>query len=321
MEIVLNVLILIFGFVCLIQGASFLVDGASELAHRYHISEVVIGLTIVAFGTSLPEIVVNMVSSFRGESEVVFANIIGSNILNVYMVMGLVGAIRPLYVQKTTALREIPFSILATVLVFVLINDQIFFNEFENELERWEGLLLLGAFVLFMAFAFSEAKEVREMIPAGKKTLSTPKMILFMVLGLGGVALGGHLTVDQAIYFAEYFGVSRKMVALLILSPGSALPELATSLVSAFKNRLDLAVGNIVGSCMFNLLLVLSLSSFVGALPYDHSLNFDLYFFFFGIFLFFVTLFTGRKLKINRVEGIILFLFFLAYIYFLFIRQ
>lgn len=321
MEIVIDGIILLVGFIFLIQGASFLVEGATAIAHKYKIPEIAIGLTIVALGTSLPEIVVNTISSSRGESEVVFANIIGSNIFNIYMVIGVVGVLRPLFVQRLTAIREIPFSILATILVFVLINDQIFFNQFDNQLSIWEGFVLLGVFAVFMIFAFSKGKELNEIIPTEKTKISTNKTILFIFLGLIGIAIGGHFVVDKAISFAEYFNVSRKMIALLILAPGSALPELTTSLVSAFKNRVDLAVGNIVGSCMFNLLLVLSLSSFLGELNYNHALNFDLYFFFFGIFLFFITLFTSKKLQITRIESLIFFLFFLAYIYFLFIRK
>lgn len=321
MEIVIDGVILLVGFIFLIQGASFLVEGATAIAHKYKIPEIAIGLTMVALGTSLPEIVVNTISSFRGESEVVFANIIGSNIFNIYMVIGVVGVLRPLFVQRLTAMREIPFSILATLLVFVLINDQIFFNQFDNQLSAWEGFVLLGVFIVFMVFAFSKRKELKEITPTEKTKISTHKTVLFIFLGLIGIAIGGHFVVDKAISFAEYFNVSRKMIALLILAPGSALPELTTSLVSAFKNRVDLAVGNIVGSCMFNLLLVLSLSSFLGELNYNHALNFDLYFFFFGIFLFFITLFTGKKLQITRIESLIFFLFFLAYIYFLFIRK
>ena len=321
MGIFLEGFILLLGFVFLIQGASFLVEGATALAHRYKVPEIAIGLTVVALGTSLPEIVVNTISSARGESEVVFANIIGSNIFNIYMVIGVMGILRPIYVKRMTAIREIPFSILATVLVFVVINDQIFFNRFDNTLSIWEGLILLGLFMVFMFFAFYEGKETPELVQTEQKKLGTKKMIFYILLGLVGVSIGGHFAVEKAIFFAEYFGVSRKMVALLILAPASALPELTTALVSAFKNKIDLAVGNIIGACMFNLLLVLSLSSFLGNLNYNHALNFDLYFFFFGIFLFFITLFTGQRLKITRIESLIFFFFFLAYIYFLFIRK
>ncbi len=321
MELVASIVILLVGFLALIQGAAFLVEGAAAVARRYKLPEIAIGLTVVSLGTSLPEIVINVISSARGENEVVFANVIGSNIFNVYLVMGLLGAIRPMFVQKSTAYREIPFSLLATVVVFVLLNDQIFFNQFENTLSQWDGLILLALFALFMGFAFLEGKDVSRLLPTAQQQMSDRKMVSFLLAGFIGVPLGGYLVVEQALSLAEQFAVSRKMIALLILAPGSALPELATSLVAVAKNRLDLAVGNIVGSCMFNLLLVLGISSFMGDLTYSHALNFDYYFFFFGVLLFFVTLFSGKRLRVTRFEGIVLFLFFLAYIYFLFIRR
>lgn len=321
MEILLNSLVLILGLVLLIKGAALLVEGAVSFAQYAQIPEIAIGLSLVALSTSLPEIVVSIISATRNESEVVFAGIIGSNIFNIYMVVGVMGLIRTIYVQKITALREIPFTLFSIILVFVLVNDQIFFNKIYNRLVRQEGLLLLGVFFIFIVLVFRKSKRTAALATQKEELLTKKKTAIYLILGLFGVGLGGHLAVEQVVNYTSYFVVSRKMVAILALSPALALPELTTALISSFKNRFDLAVGSIIGSCMFNLLLAFGISSTFTDLDYNHALNFDFYFFFFGVFLFFIGLFMGKKLRISRRQSAVFVLFLLAYIYFLFIRK
>jgi len=197
----------------------------------------------------------------------------------------------------------------------------MFFDARTNELVWYEGLILFGLFVVFMIYVFVSAKEMREVIHVEYKEMKVWKMLALMVGGIVALLLGGKLVVDKAVVLAEYFEVSKKMIALVILAPATSLPELATSVVATFKKRMDLAVGNIVGSNVFNVLLVLASSSFLGKLTYDYELNFDIYFYFFGTLLLFVSMFTGKVKKLARWESGIFFLFFMGYIYFLFVRR
>ena len=250
-------LLIIVGFVLLIKGADFLVNGASSLAKRYNVSDIAIGLTVVAMGTSAPELVVNIISGSGGHNDVVFGNIIGSNIFNMFLILGVSAVIYPLTVQKNALWKEVPYSLIATVVLFIMVNGVLLFGSEINELTALDGGILL---VMFCAFLFYVFKNMQRTGDVGAdleeiEMYGSLKTTMMIVLGMGGLAFGGQLIVENSIKIANSFGVSEKVIGLTILAAGTSLPELATTAVAAFHKKSDLAVGNIVGSNIFNILL------------------------------------------------------------------
>ncbi|MFY0685585.1 MAG: calcium/sodium antiporter [Cyclobacteriaceae bacterium] len=316
------------GFVLLIKGADFLVNGASSLAKRFNVSDIAIGLTVVAMGTSAPELVVNLiagteVSAEGGGNDVVFGNIIGSNIFNIFLILGVSSIIYPLTVQKNALWKEIPYSLLATFIFFILVNDVLFFDAENNQLNVVDGIILLVMFSLFLFYIFlnlqrnPDEEEQEDIVMFG-----SVKTTIMIVLGISGLVFGGQLIVENAVSIAEKFHVSQKLIGLTILAAGTSLPELATSAVAAFHKKSDLAVGNIVGSNIFNLLLVLGVTSVVHApLNFNPSLNVDLYLVMLGTFLLFIFMFTLNKYKLDRAEGALYLVGFCAYMYYLLVRM
>jgi len=276
-------LLVIVGFILLIKGADYLVDGASSLAKRFNVSDIAIGLTVVAMGTSAPELVVNIISGAvqdgdSGANEVVFGNIIGSNIFNIFLILGISAVIYPLTVERNALWKEVPYSLIATIVFFVLVNDVLFFEGEKNGLEISDGIILLVMFVLFLVYIFMNLSRNPEAEVEDIEIYGSVKTTVMIVAGIVGLVFGGNLIVDNAVTIAKFFNVSDKMIGLTILAAGTSLPELATSAVAAFNKKSDIAVGNIVGSNIFNLLLVLGTTSIVHApLVYTASLNTDLY--------------------------------------------
>lgn len=325
MEVLLNLLLVVVGFVLLIKGADFLVNGASSLAKRFNVSDIAIGLTVVAMGTSAPELVVNLIAgtevSSEGGNDVVFGNIIGSNIFNIFLILGISSIIYPLTVQRNALWKEIPYSLVATFVFFILVNDVLFFEAESNNLNVTDGIILLVMFSLFIIYIFMNLQrnpdgEIEDIQMYG--SLKTTVMIVF---GIAGLVFGGQMIVENAVSIAERFGVSEKLIGLTILAAGTSLPELATSAVAAFQKKSDLAVGNIVGSNIFNLLLVLGITSIVHSpLNFNPVLNVDLFLVMVGTFLLFIFMFTLNKYKLDRAEGVIYLIGFLAYSYYLFVR-
>lgn len=323
MEVAINIALIAVGFVLLIKGADFLVSGASSLAKRFNISDIAIGLTVVAMGTSAPELVVNIISGSSGHNEVVYGNIIGSNIFNMFLILGLAAVIYPITVQKNALWKEVPYSLLATIVFFVLVNDVMFLGSAQNELSLTDSFILLTMFVLFLLYIFLNMKNtgdvegVEDIVIFGN--LKTSIMVL---AGIGGLSIGGKVIVDNAVELAHQFNVSEKLIGLTILAAGTSLPELATTAVAAFQKKSDLAVGNIVGSNIFNLLLVLGLTGLTSApLVYDSILNVDIILIMIGTLMMFVFMFTGGKYKIDRAEGAIYLVGFVAYTFYLFTRM
>lgn len=323
MEVAINIALIAVGFVLLIKGADFLVSGASSLAKRFNISDIAIGLTVVAMGTSAPELVVNIISGSSGHNEVVYGNIIGSNIFNMFLILGLAAVIYPITVQKNALWKEVPYSLLATIVFFVLVNDVMFLGSAQNELSLTDSFILLAMFVLFLLYIFLNMKNtgdvegVEDIVIFGN--LKTSIMVL---AGIGGLSIGGKVIVDNAVELAHQFNVSEKLIGLTILAAGTSLPELATTAVAAFQKKSDLAVGNIVGSNIFNLLLVLGLTGLTSApLVYDSILNVDIILIMIGTLMMFVFMFTGGKYKIDRAEGAIYLVGFVAYTFYLFTRM
>ncbi|MEP4534865.1 MAG: calcium/sodium antiporter [Cyclobacteriaceae bacterium] len=323
MNVVINLLLIGVGFVLLIKGADFLVNGASSLAKRFNVSDIAIGLTIVAMGTSAPELVVNIISGSVSH-DVVFGNIIGSNVFNIFLILGVSAVIYPLTVQKNALWKEIPYSLLATIVFFILVNDTIFFNADSNSLSVSDAVILLVMFVLFLVYIFmnltrnpDEAESLEDIVIYGSM-----KTTIMIVLGIAGLIFGGKMIVDNAVEVAELFGVSEKLIGLTILAAGTSLPELATSAVAAYQKKSDLAIGNIVGSNIFNLLLVLGITGLIHSpLQYTAVLNIDMFTVMAGTFLLFVFMFTFNKHKVDRSEGVIYLIGFCVYMLFLFDRE
>jgi cation:H+ antiporter len=318
--------------VLLIKGADFLVNGASSLAKRFNVSDIAIGLTVVAMGTSAPELVVNIISGAvptEGANgvathDIVFGNIIGSNIFNIFLILGVSSVIYPLTVQKNALWKEIPYSLLATFVFFILVNDMLFFGSNANILSIFDSVILLVMFAIFLIYIFmnltrnpEESDLVEDIVIFG-----SVKTTVMIVLGIAGLIFGGKMIVDNAVEIATAFNVSEKLIGLTILAAGTSLPELATSAVAAFQKKSDLAVGNIVGSNIFNLLLVIGATGIVHTpLGFPDSLNLDLYFVMGGTFLLFLFMFTFAKYKLDRSEGVLYLLGFVIYMYVLFERE
>ncbi len=323
MEVAINVVLIVVGFVLLIKGADFLVSGASSLAKRFNISDIAIGLTVVAMGTSAPELVVNIISGSSGHNEVVYGNIIGSNIFNMFLILGLAAVIYPITVQKNALWKEVPYSLLATIVFFVLVNDVIFLDSAQNELSLTDSFILLVMFGLFLLYIFLNAKNTGEVDGVDDIVIyGNLKTSVMVLAGMGGLSVGGKVIVDNAVELAHMFNVSEKLIGLTILAAGTSLPELATTAVAAFQKKSDLAVGNIVGSNIFNLLLVLGLTGLTSApLVYDAVLNVDVILIMIGTLMMFVFMFTLDKYKIDRVEGAIYLVGFVGYTFYLFTRM
>ncbi len=324
MGIFVNLLLVAVGFVLLIKGADFLVNGASSLAKRFNISDIAIGLTVVAMGTSAPELVVNIISGGTENHDLVFGNIIGSNIFNIFLILGISSVIYPLTVQKNALWKEIPYSLLATFMFFILVNDQLFFERDTSSLSLWDGIILIGMFIGFLVYIFLNLQRNPDSDDGDEEIImfGSVKTTIMIMLGIAGLVFGGRMIVDNAVTIAEHYHVSKKLIGLTILAAGTSLPELATSAVAAFHKKSDLAVGNIVGSNIFNLLLVLGMTSIIHSpLNYTPDLNIDLYLVMIGTLLLFIFMFTFNKFKLDRSEGILYLLGFFAYTYFLFVRQ
>lgn len=307
---IISSLLIIVGFTSLIFGANWLVDGASSLAKKNNISDLVIGLTIVAFGTSAPELVVNSVASFNGLSDIVFGNIIGSNNFNLFIILGIAGLIYPITVQSSTAWREIPISLLATILLFVLANNLFIYQD--SEISRIDGAILLIAFLFFLYYVFSQLKqETIESVILEKK--SNYKIWGLIVFGITGLIIGGKLVVDNSIEVATDLGVSQKIIGLTIIAAGTSLPELVTSIVASLKKNSDIAIGNVIGSNIFNVLLILSISSFVNPIKYNSNFDQDILILIGGTVFLIIAMFTGKRKKIDRWEALLLLTFYLIY--------
>ena len=323
-----NFALVIVGFILLIKGADFLVNGASSLAKRFNVSDIAIGLTVVAMGTSAPELVVNIISGSNDLDKVIFGNIIGSNIFNIFLILGISAVIYPLTVQKNALWKEVPYSLFVAIMFFLMVNDNMVRGASENVLSRVDGYILIGFFLIFLIYIFLNLKrhpeeaEGEEIIIFG--SLKTTVMILF---GIAGLIFGGQLIVDNAVEIASAWGMGEELIGLTIIAAGTSLPELATSAVAAFQKKSDLAVGNIVGSNIFNLLLVLGTTAIVnGSLSYPvgpdffHGLNIDLSIMIIGTLMLFVFMFTLAKYKLDRAEGFVYLLCFVAYMYYIITR-
>jgi cation:H+ antiporter len=314
-------ILFIIGFVILIKGADMLVSGSSSIAKRLKISELVIGLTIVAFGTSAPELFVNISASLNGSSEIAIGNIIGSNIANILLILGVSATIKTLKVSSTTVWKEIPFSLLAVLVLGFLANDVLIDGANASFLSAIDGIILICFFIIFIYYIVEISKKSRTIDAEDDsneiKPMSPLKAVVFIVLGLAGLVLGGDWIVDGAIQISDSMGVSKSLVGLTVVAIGTSLPELATSVMATIKGKNDIAIGNVVGSNIFNVFWILGISSIIKPLPFQATSNVDILMAILSSFLLFLFLFIGQRHNIQRWQGVMFIMIYVFYIVYL----
>lgn len=314
MEILFSTLLLVVGFIFLIKGADWLVEGASALANRLGVSPFMIGLTVVAFGTSAPELVVNLISSWQGQTDLAIGNILGSNMANTLLILGAAALLSPLVISRQTVKREIPFSILATLVVLIVANDVLIDQFSFNIISRIDGLVMLILFIAFMYVSFSGTRGAIEedIKPNGK---SITEAHIYSLVGLAGLILGGKLVVDSAVDIARFFNFSEAFIGLTIVAVGTSLPELAATAVAAYRKQNDIAIGNVIGSNIFNLLWVLGLSAVIRPLPFSDTNNAVLITLIAVTLLLIFALKWNARHRIERTHGLIFILLYIVFIY------
>lgn len=325
MNVLLDLVLLLVGFVFLIKGADIFVEGSAAVAKRFNIPGVVIGLTIVAMGTSAPELAVSISAGLAGSNAIAISNVIGSNIFNLVVVLGVCAFMAPIAVEKGILKRDFPFSILATLLMAIFISDLVFTGKMREvdgvmqsgTIQRWEALILLGIFVIYLFITVRSALKNRE---KGEDIEALPmwKSLIFIVLGAAAIIGGGQLVVNSAKSIALTFGMSETLVGLTIVAIGTSLPELVTSIVASSKGQNGMAVGNVVGSNIFNLLMILGISCTLHPIAVTFESVIDILILFTANILIYVFCKTSGKL--NRKEGIIMVLGYVAYTAYAIIR-
>ena len=314
----LDILLFILGIALIIAGANYLTEGASVLARRFGVSPLVVGLTIVAFGTSSPELIVSLLSALKGNSDISMGNVVGSNIFNVLVIGGINALVTPITITRSTVRREIPLMILACLVLSVMALDRVFAGTgaTENILSRSEGIVLLCFFLIFLTYTFAIAKgdpSDPHTAPAPTKHYPLWLLVVFIIGGLGGLVLGGELFVDAASSIARTLGMSEGFIGLTIVAAGTSLPELATSVAAALKKEPEIAVGNIVGSNLFNIFFILGTTATVTPIHIGgvSTLDFTMMSFAALLLYVFAVLFGQRVIK--RAEGAVLVLCFVLY--------
>ena len=308
------IVFIIVGFVALVKGADWLVDGASAIAKQFGISDLIIGLTVVAFGTSMPEFVVNMVSVAQGSTDLAITNILGSNIINTFVILGLTALVYPIVSQKRARDFDIPLSIIAGVLVFTFVAIQLPFGETERGVGRMGGIVLLLMFCYFLYNTFLHSKEHPEEVEAEVKQIPMRRAIALILVGFIGLIVGGELIVKSAVDIATRMGVSEAVIGLTVVALGTSLPELATSVIAAAKHKSDIALGNVFGSNIFNVFFVLGTSATIRPLPAYDGIELDAWMAAIGSIVVWMAVKTNRERKIQRWTGALLLLIYGGYL-------
>ena len=306
-----QILFILIGFIMLIKGADFLVDGSSAIAKKLHISELIIGLTIVSIGTSMPELFVSTTSALEGYPDLSIGNIIGSNICNLLFILGLSAVIRPVKFQKQTKCLENPMSIILTFIFLIICNTN-------QDVSRFEGILLIGLFTLFLTYTIIMAKRnpqnvIIQLSDENAEKISIVKNTMLIILGIAILKLGGELVVENAKRVAVTLNISEKVIGLTIVALGTSLPELATSITASIKGESDIAIGNIVGSNIFNMLLIIGVSAIIKPITYNVTYNFQIAILFLGMIMITVFPFIKPKNKLSRLEGLACVLLYVFY--------
>lgn len=315
----IQILLILAGFVMLIKGADLLVDGSSAIAKKMRISEIVIGLTIVSIGTSMPELFVSTTSAIQGASDISIGNIIGSNICNLLLILGLSAVIHPVKFQKQTKLIENPMSIILTIIFFVICNAN-------QDVSRAEGAILIILFVAFLIYTIVMGKKsqddvILELSLEEAKKISVIKNVMLIILGIVALKIGGDLVVDNAKLVATALNVSEKIIGLTIVAIGTSLPELVTSVTAAIKGESDIAIGNIIGSNIFNMLLIIGTSAMIHPITYNITYNSQMMILFVAMILMSIFPFIRPKDELSRKNGLILVLLYVFYMIKLFFEK
>lgn len=311
----LQILILIAGLLLILFGANYLVDGSSSIAKKFGLSEFIIGLTIVGIGTSTPEMVVSFLSSFQGKADMAIGNIVGSNIFNTMLILGVTALISPLMITKSNLRKDIPLNIIVTVLLIVLGMNQTLFGFGENQLSRLDGAILLAVFAWYIWSSFKSDSADEE--DSQTKEYSVLISIILILGGLAGLIIGGKLFVNSATELAKMFGVSDKFIAITVMAAGTSMPELATCVVAALKGRGQLALGNVLGSNISNILLILGGAALINPLSFSGMTAFDLGAVLVSAIFILASAYLFKKKQLDRFEGTILILMEVAYMWYL----
>lgn len=317
----ITILTLLIGIVLVLVGADKLTDGATGLARRFNVTEMVIGLTVVAFGTSLPEFVTSFMSTLKGSSDLSIGNVVGSNIFNALAIIGCAALVCPITISKSTVHKDIPFAILSSLVLMVIMLDSFFDGAGAPDLlSRTDGLVMLGYFCVFMAYTFfmsrsQDADSVTSNTSEPVAQMSYLRIFLYIILGLAGLVFGGHLFVDAASKIAAAMGISESVIGLTIVAAGTSLPELATSIVAARKGSSAIAIGNVVGSNIFNILFILGLCATISPMPVGNISIVDLALLLISILL--LWFFSYSKMRVQRWEGVVLLIVYIAYVSYL----
>ncbi|MCB9203048.1 MAG: calcium/sodium antiporter [Flavobacteriales bacterium] len=305
---------LIVGFVILIYGADILIDGASSLAKNFNVPAIVIGLTVVAFGTSAPELAVNIFSSVEKKSDLVISNVLGSNIANICLILGVTSVIKSLQVNRNTTWLEIPFALLASLIVFFISSDVFLDHSDKDVISFSEGLILLSFFVIFVVYNIELSISSNEVSEEDFQQMSLGKSILWIVLGLIGLVYGGDFIVTGAVSIAKSIGISDRIIGLTIVSIGTSLPELAAGITAVRKGKIDIAIGNVVGSNIFNTFLVLGICALINPIKISSQIAFDISINILMSVLLFVFIVLENGERLSRSKGILLLLAYIIYI-------
>ena len=317
----IQIIIMLVGFVLLVKGADLLVDGASNIAKKFHIPEIVIGLTIVSVGTSMPELMVSLTSALEGHSDMSIGNVVGSNIANLLLILGICAIIKNLNFKKETKYFESPFALIVTILLFIFGNNCII--DGSGVIGRGAGFVLIGLCILFIIYNIIMAKKGEDFDGISKDLVIvniemstaryTIKSIIFIILGIVCLKFGGDFVVDSASEIARILGMSEKLISLTIIAVATSLPELATSVIATKKGEVDLAIGNIIGSCIFNILLIIGLSAIITPISYSLNYNKDIICLIVATIFLALFPFIGKKDEMTRANGIIYLVGYIAY--------
>lgn len=318
----MNVILLIVGLVLILVGANYLTDGSAALARRFNISEFIVGLTIVAIGTSTPELVVSVISALHGSGEMAIGNVTGSNLFNGLLILGISTLIRPVPLTSDNIKKDIPLGILASIVLLVVCCDVLLGSDLRNNIGRDEGIILLLLFVVFISYTIFSAKapEVEE-VAEEQKPMPIWLMLIMIVGGLAALVFGGNLFQTSAVEVARALGVSESMIAITLLAGGTSLPELAASVVSAVKGKAEMAMGNVLGSNISNIFLVLGASATITPLSLGGITMVDLLAVLGASILLWITAFSFKRNKIDRPEAVILIVAYIAYIWYMVTHQ
>ena len=317
----ISIILIIIGFALLIKGADFLVEGSSKIAKKFHIPEIIIGLTIVSIGTSMPELFVSVTSALEGYSDMAMGNVIGSNICNLLLILGLSTVIKPVKFQRETRLIEIPACLLITVLFMVLCNTG-------ESITRLEAIILMALFMIFIIYTIIMGKKGEKFDEKAQEEQEENKLeekipilrnVIYIILGIIGLKIGGDLSVNNSVIIAQHFGISEQIISLTILAIGTSFPELVTSVTAAIKGNSDIAIGNIIGSNIFNMLLIIGVSSLIKPITYNTAYNMEMIILIAGTLLLSLFPIIPPKNKMNRWNGAIYLVMYAIYMGVLFV--